>query len=83
MAASYAAVRRKTLAARPRLVASETARPGARHLRDDGGVIHRVAEDHHMGVVLGRGAQQRGPADVDLLDESRKVGSDARVSSNG
>ena len=32
------------------------------------GVVGRIDQHRHVGMVLGRGAQHRRPADVDVLD---------------
>ncbi len=44
-------------------------RPRPVDRRQDRVVARRRRDDRHVGVVLGRGADHRRPADVDLLDE--------------
>ena len=43
-------------------------------LLEQGGIIGGIRDDRDMGVVLGRGAHHRRPADVDILDDRVAVG---------
>ena len=72
IAASYAAVRRKTFAARRRRVSSLESAAVLRQLGGDGGVVRGIADDADVRVVLRGRAQQGRPADVDLLDGFRE-----------
>ena len=47
------------------------------HTLGDQGVIGRIGDDGHGGVVLGRATHHGGAADVDLLDGVGFVGAGA------
>ncbi len=68
MAPSYSWVSLKTLRARLKRVPMRGGAFVLLHLVHDLGIIRRVHDHGHVLVVLGRGPQQRGAADVDVFD---------------